>query len=109
MKTRKPIPKCASEEAERSFWNRHDSTGYIDWSRGQRTVFPNLKSRAKTISIRLPASMIAALKSLANRRDVPYQSLLKVFLADRIASEYRIPANTSLHARELRPAAWRRG
>jgi predicted DNA binding CopG/RHH family protein len=109
MRTRKPIPRFASEEAERSFWARHDSTEYIDWSRGERVVFPNLKSRAKTISIRLPASMIAALRALANRRDVPYQSLMKVFLADRIASEYRIPANTSLHVRERRPAAWRRG
>ena len=109
MKTRKPIPKFASEEAERRFWDSHDSTAYVDWSKAERVVFPNLKSRAKTISIRLPASMIAALRALANRRDVPYQSLMKVFLADRIASEYRIPANTSLHLRERRPVAWRRG
>ncbi len=108
MRNRKPVPEFASEEAERRFWDTHDSTEYIDWRKAERVIFPNLKSRARTISIRLPASMIAALRALANRRDVPYQSLMKVFLADRIASEYRIPSNTSLHAKERRPAAWKR-
>ena len=103
MKTLKPIPRFTSDEAERAFWATHDSTEYIDWSKAKRTIFPNLKSSAKTISVRLPTSMIAALKALANQRDVPYQSLLKVYLADRIASEYRIPDKTSLAVRESPP------
>lgn len=100
MKQKKPIPRFASEEAERVFWDRHDSTEYIDWRKAERVIFPNLKTKARTISIRLPASMIDALKSLANRKDVPYQSLMKLFLADRIASEYKPPSDRPLFVRE---------
>jgi len=83
------VPAFRSEDEERAFWATHDSTGYVDWSKGSRATFPNLKPSLKTISLRLPESMIGELKMLANKRDVPYQSLLKVFLAERIAMELR--------------------
>ena len=83
----KTIPTFKTEEAERKFWAKHDSTEYIDWSKAKRTVFPNLKPSTKTISLRLPETMLEELKLLANKRDVPYQSLLKVFLSERIDSE----------------------
>jgi predicted DNA binding CopG/RHH family protein len=85
--TRKKIPKFSSEEAERQFWSRADSTAYVDWSHAERAELPKLRPTLRTISIRLPESMIAQLKRLANKRDVPYQSLLKVFLAERIYAE----------------------
>ncbi len=87
--TKKRIPEFSSEERERAFWATHDSTEYVDWSKARRASFPNLKPTLKTISLRLPESMIKDLKVLANRRDVPYQSLLKVFLAERIEHERR--------------------
>ncbi len=87
MTTRKKIPTFKDEEAEREFWSSADSTEYIDWSRAQPLVTPNLRPTLRTISLRLPESMIAELKLLANQRDVPYQSLLKVFLADRLKQE----------------------
>ncbi len=91
MKPKKRVPKFRNETQERAFWAKHDSTDYVDWSRAQRVALPNLKPSLKTISIRLPVSMIEELKVLANRRDVPYQSLLKVFLAERIGQELRSP------------------
>lgn len=87
MKTK--IPTFKNEDEEREFWATHDSTDFIDWSRAKRAVFPNLKPSTKTISLRLPESIIAALKLLANKRDVPYQSLLKVFLAEKVEEELR--------------------
>ena len=84
---RKRVPKFADEDQERDFWATHDSTAYLDWKQAKRLTLPNLKPSLKTISIRLPASMIDDLKVLANQRDVPYQSLLKVFLAERITRE----------------------
>ncbi len=83
----KQLPVFTSEEQEREFWAGHDSMDYIDWSKGGRTTFPNLKPTSRTISLRLPLTMIANLKLLANKRDVPYQSLLKTFLADRLKQE----------------------
>ncbi|MFO7870564.1 MAG: BrnA antitoxin family protein [Kiritimatiellia bacterium] len=83
----KTIPKFKTEEGERKFWAKHDSTEYVDWSKAKRAVFPNLKPSTKTISLRLPEPMLEELKLLANKRDVPYQSLLKLFLAERIDSE----------------------
>ena len=85
--TKKRIPKFKSEDAEREFWAKHDSADYVDWSEAKRVVLPNLKPSLKTISLRLPESMIAELKLLANKRDVPYQSLMKVYLAERIQQE----------------------
>ncbi len=86
-KTRKPIPTFASEDAERAFWATHDTVDYVDWSQAKSVVFPNLRPSTETISLRLPAPLLADLKALANARDVPYQSLLKVFLADQVRRE----------------------
>ena len=86
---KKAIPSFKTEDEERDYWASHDSTEHIDWSSARRVIFPNLKPSLKTISVRLPQSMIDQLKVLANRRDVPYQSLMKVFLADRIEQELR--------------------
>ena len=87
MKPSKKIPKFKDEDAEREFWSKADSTEYIDWSQAQKLVLPNFRPTLRTISLRLPESMIAELKLLANQRDVPYQSLLKVFLAEKIKEE----------------------
>jgi len=86
---KKPIPEFPTEDGEREFWAAHDSTDYIDWQSGRRRQFTNLKPTLRTISVRLPVSMIEDLKILANKRDVPYQSLLKVFLAERLDQERR--------------------
>jgi predicted DNA binding CopG/RHH family protein len=87
--TKKTIPEFRSEDEERTFWAKQDSTEVIDWSMSQRRKFPNLKPSLRTISLRLPVAMIEDLKTLANKRDVPYQSLLKVFLAERLDRERR--------------------
>lgn len=86
---KKKIPKFNSEAEERIFWQNNDSSEYIDWSDAEEAVFSRLKPSTKTISVRLPESMIEDLKLLANKRDVPYQSLLKIFLSERIDSELR--------------------
>jgi predicted DNA binding CopG/RHH family protein len=83
----KKLPEFKSEDDERKFWATADSTEYVDWTAGKRKKLVQLKPSLKTISLRLPVSMIEDLKVLANRRDVPYQSLLKVFLAERLARE----------------------
>ncbi len=83
------IPKFKSENKERDFWAKHDSTDFIDWRKTKKAVLPNLKPSVKTISIRLPEMMLEELKVLANKRDIPYQSLLKIFLAERLASELK--------------------
>ena len=83
----KTIPVFKSEDEERDFWAQADSTEYIDWRKAERAVFPDLKPSLRTISLRLPVTMIARLKLLANQRDVPYQSLLKIFLAERLERE----------------------
>ncbi len=84
---RKPLPKFKSEDAEREFWATHDSADFIDWRKSKRVTLPNLKPSSQTISLRLPKPMIERLKLLANKRDVPYQSLLKMFVAERLAAE----------------------
>lgn len=88
MKSKKRLPKFKSETEERRFWSTHDSTEYLDWSRAKRVMFPNLKPSVKTISIRLPESLLNSLKTLANERDVPYQSLVKIILSERIQQEW---------------------
>jgi predicted DNA binding CopG/RHH family protein len=92
--SRKTIPRFTSEDAERRFWAEHDTTDYFDWSKAARPSFPNLKPSTTSISLRLPLSMLEELKALANEKDVPYQSLLKVYLAERLARERgrKIPA-----------------
>jgi len=87
MSKLKKIPKFKSEAEEVEFWATHDSTEYVDYSKAKRIVFPNLKPSTKTISIRLPESLIEHLKVLANKRDVPYQSLLKIFLSEKVEEE----------------------
>ena len=84
MKNLKPIPKFKSEAEERKFWETHDSTEYIDWSKARRLRFPNLKPATRSVSIRLPLALIEALKVEANRRDVPYQSLVKIWLNEKL-------------------------
>ncbi len=84
---KKKTPKFKNESEERKFWQKHDSSNYVEWSDAEEVVLPKLKPSTRTISIRLPESMIDELKILANKRDVPYQSLLKIFLSERINSE----------------------
>jgi predicted DNA binding CopG/RHH family protein len=86
---KKQIPKFKNEDEEREFWSKSDSTDYVDWSKGRRVVFPNLKPSVKTISLRLPEALLEELKMLANKKDVPYQSLLKVYLAEKIGEELK--------------------
>lgn len=90
---RKTLPQFASEAEEREFWAERDSTPYVDWDAAGPVPLASLKPSTTTISLRLPASMLEALKVLANKRDVPYQSLLKVFLAERIEREFRKPGS----------------
>lgn len=80
MKTLKPIPTFKSEKEERAFWESHDTADYMDWSKARRAVFPNLKPTTQSISIRLPVTLLNRLKVAANKRDVPYQSLIKMVL-----------------------------
>jgi predicted DNA binding CopG/RHH family protein len=83
----KKIPKFKNDDEEREFWAAHDSTEFINWKQARRVTLPNLKPSVKKISLRLPESMLEELKLLANKKDVPYQSLLKVFLSERIEKE----------------------
>ena len=83
----KKIPEFKSDAEERLFWQKQDSSEYIDWSDVENVVMPKLKPSTRSISIRLPESMIEELKVIANKRDVPYQSLLKIFISERIDAE----------------------
>lgn len=85
-KPRKKTPKLASEAKERTFWEANDSADYVDWSSAKRAVLPNLKPTTKTISLRLPQHMLDSIKAAANARDVPYQSLIKVWLQEKLHS-----------------------
>lgn len=88
MKNLKPFPKFKNEDEEAEFWATHDSTEYIDWSKATlNPVFPNLKPSTKTITIRVPESLLNSLKVIANRKDVPYQSLVKIFLDEKVREE----------------------
>ena len=81
------LPEFASEESERVFWAEADSSDYVDWESASRAAFPDLKPSLKTISLRVPEPMLRRLKTMANERDMPYQSLIKIILAERIAEE----------------------
>ncbi|MCM0018879.1 MAG: BrnA antitoxin family protein [Tagaea sp.] len=81
---RKPSPRFASEAQERAYWEKTDSTRHVDWSKAERVEMPNLKPSTQSISLRLPVSLLARIKIAANRRDMPYQSLIKSWLAERI-------------------------
>ena len=87
MKKYKIIPIFKTEDEEREFWSVHDSTDYIDWSKAEKVIFPNLKPTTVSISLRLPVYLLAKIKQFANKRDVPYQSLMKIFLSERFESE----------------------
>lgn len=83
-KPNKVIPKFANEAEERVFWEKHDSTEYLDWTKAKKVVLPNLKPTTKTISLRLPQHLLDSIKAAANSRDVPYQSLIKVWLQEKL-------------------------
>ena len=82
-KKSKSIPRFKTEAAERAFWESHDSAELVDWSRAARVVLPRLKPTTQSISLRLPLHLIERIKSAANARDVPYQSLIKVWLEEK--------------------------
>ena len=83
----KPIPNFRTEAEERKFWETHNSTDYVDWSKAKRVQFPNLKLSTTAISLRLPQGLLDRIKIAANKRDVPYQSLIKVWLAEKVETE----------------------
>lgn len=82
----KATPKFANEAEERAFWESHDTSEFLDWSKARKVVLPNLKPTTKTISLRLPQHLLDSLKAAANARDVPYQSLIKVWLQEKLRS-----------------------
>lgn len=83
-KQRKKPPEFKTEAQERAFWESHDSTEFVDWRQAEQVQLPNLKPSTKTISLRLPVSLLERIKVEANKRDVPYQSLIKAWLADEV-------------------------
>lgn len=89
MKKLKNIPKFNSEEEEREFWTKNDSSEFIDWNKSKITSFPKLRPSTKTISLRLPEFLLNDIKIIAHKRDVPYQSLIKIILKERIDNELR--------------------
>ena len=89
MSKLKQIPRFESEAEERAFWERHDSTEYVDWRQAERATLPNLKPSTKTISLRLPEGLLDRIKIEANRRDMPYQSLIKAWLAEDVNARSR--------------------
>lgn len=82
----KTVPRFRNEAEERAFWETHDSSAYVDWTAAHRVVLPNLKASTKTISLRLPEHLLDSIKAAANARDVPYQSLIKVWLQEKLHS-----------------------
>ena len=90
----KSIPKFANEDEERRFWESHDSTEYVDWSRAKKVSFPNLRPSTKTISLRLPEDVLDAIRNHARKLDVPYQSLMKLWLAEKASQVVRPAAAT---------------
>ena len=85
MKALKKIPEFKTEEEEKKFWEEHDSSEYIDWSKAEAVRFPNLKKSTKSISLRLPEDMLERLKSRANAMDIPYQSYIKMLLQKELS------------------------
>lgn len=84
----KKIPKFKNEDEEREFWSKNDSTEYLDWNASEPVEFGRLKPSVHSISLRLPDSLLGKLKILANKKDVPYQTLLKVYLSERVSEEF---------------------
>lgn len=92
----KPLPKFKSTDEERLFWQTHDSTDYLNWEKAQHNPsFPKLKPSSRSISIRLPESLIDDLKMLANQQDVPYQSLLKIYLVEKVSEKRQVERPTT--------------
>lgn len=85
----KSIPNFKNEDEEREFWATADTSEYFDWSKAERVIFPNLKPSTETISLRLPQYLLARIKQMANAKDVPYQSLMKIFLAEKVEEALR--------------------
>ena len=102
MKTLKKIPHFKSEDTEREFWASHDATDYIDFKTAEKVSFPELRPTTRSISIRLPVPLMERLRSLANKRDVPYQSLIKLFLAERVETESK--GQRSIQQKSLKAA-----
>ena len=90
----KAVPKLKTEKEERIFWERHDSTDYVDWSKARDVRLPKLKPSTQSISLRLPASLLDNIKIEANKRDVPYQSLIKVWLVEKTAVSVTSPVRS---------------
>jgi predicted DNA binding CopG/RHH family protein len=88
-KPSKVPPELSTEAEERTFWEAHDSSDYVDWAQGQLARFANLKPSTKSISLRLPVSLLDRIKIEANKRDMPYQSLIKAWLAEDVARQRR--------------------
>ena len=86
----KQIPTFKNEDEERDFWATADSSEYFDWNKAKKVVFPNLKPTTESISLRLPSFLLARIKQLANKKDVPYQSLMKMFLSEKVDQELRV-------------------
>jgi predicted DNA binding CopG/RHH family protein len=82
---RNKLPNFKSEQEEREYWEKNDSADFVNWRKAQRAIFPNLKPSTTAISIRLPDSLLAQIKQAANKRDVPYQSLIKVWLSEKVS------------------------
>ncbi len=89
MKKLKQIPEFKNEDEERDFWATADTSEYFDWSKAEEVIFPNLKPSTQSISLRLPQYLLASIKQLANKNDVPYQSLMKIFLAEKVEEALR--------------------
>ena len=85
----KKVPKTKSEQEEREFWETHDSSDYLDWAQAKAVSLPNLKPSTRTISLRLPEGLLDSIKIEANKRDIPYQSLIKVWLAEDVKRSRR--------------------
>ena len=90
MSDLKKIPEFKTPEQEAQFWDEHDSADHIDWSDAKKTIFPNLKSSTESISLRIPSSLLARIKELANEKDIPYQSLMKVYLSDQVKRDLKV-------------------
>jgi predicted DNA binding CopG/RHH family protein len=88
IKKNKKIPEFANENEEREFWLTHDTTDYLDWTQSKTVIFPNLKPTSQSISLRLPVWMLDSIKITANRQDVPYQSLIKMWLNEKIEIQH---------------------
>lgn len=86
-KKARSVPAFRDEAEERRFWETHDSSNYLDWEKAERVRLPNLKPSTKSISLRLPASLLDRIKIAANKRDVPYQSLIKAWLAEKVDAQ----------------------